>query len=192
MTCKNCKTEYSVNSEVCPNCGSTNTVGLPKWMYIGAAVSVIVIISFIFCLSKGIVFKDYINVSEETTQEEGSTTPTEANDSYVVEDDDFYENLPPKDPSGSQGNSGSSGGNASQGNSGSSGGNASQGNSGSSGSTASQGNSGSSGGSATTSSTATTTNPQKTEPSSKPTAPSQENPTEATNNSGKGQGKVQS
>lgn len=175
MTCKNCKTEYSVNSEVCPNCGSTNTVGLPKWMYIGAAVSVIVIISFIFCLSKGIVFKDYINVSEETTQEEGSTTSTEANDSYVVEDDDFYENLPSKDytAQGSQGTGTTrpvsttrrpSGGNASQGNSGSS----------------------------TTSSTATTTNPQKTEPSSKPTAPSQENPTEATNNSGKGQGKVQS
>ena len=180
MTCKNCKTEYSVNSEVCPNCGSTNTVGLPKWMYIGAAVSVIVIISFIFCLSKGIVFKDYINVSEETTQEEGSTTSTEANDSYVVEDDDFYENLPSKDytAQGSQGNAGTTRPVSPTRRP--------------SGSNASQGNSGSSGGSATTSSTATTTNPQKTEPSSKPTAPSQENPTGATNNSGKGQGKVQS
>lgn len=163
MTCKNCKTEYSVNSEVCPNCGSTNTVGLPKWMYIGAAVSVIVIISFIFCLSKGIVFKDYINVSEETTQEEGSTTSTEANDSYVVEDDDFYENLPSKDNTaqGSQGNAGTT--------------RPASPTRRPSGDNASQGNSGSSGGSSTTSSTATTTNPPMEEKTTTPTkAPTQE------------------
>lgn len=72
MICKKCKTEYSDSSGACPECGTVNSGKLPIWMYISAGVSLVVVVSFVVCMSKGLLFKDFIDRTEKTT--ETSTT----------------------------------------------------------------------------------------------------------------------
>lgn len=61
MICNNCKTEYDSHAMTCPNCGAPNNTAkknkMPVWMHIGAIVSVIVLFSYILCLSSGVLFK---------------------------------------------------------------------------------------------------------------------------------------
>lgn len=94
MICKNCKTKYSDSSGACPECGTVNSGKLPIWMYISAGISLVVVVSFVVCMSKGLLFKDFIDRTEKTT--EASTTQKES-DAEKVDAEKFDTNDMTKD-----------------------------------------------------------------------------------------------
>jgi len=103
MICKNCNTEYDDVYERCPVCQTPNDIKkekseklLPSWMYVFAVTSIVIVVSYVFCLTMGLInFKDiddYI-VEQENSEIYNSVENTETRVFMNTEDWTYEEDI---------------------------------------------------------------------------------------------------